>query len=247
MDEDITVGIDAPRDDLLREFDFELVDEVRDETDGLTLTGYAAVFNRRTRIDSWEGTFDEVIVPGAFKRSINARTPVLMFEHGQHPLIGSMPLGSFRRLREDSRGLYVEARLHDNWLIGPVRDAIASGAITGMSFRFSVVREQWDNKGKVPLRTLQELKVSELGPVVFPAYRDTEVAVRSLLERLPEELRVDLAREIGTSQPPAIADGTGEEPAVCTDSAVAVATRAIPCHVRRTRRLKILGVSDEDR
>jgi HK97 family phage prohead protease len=240
LDDETIVEFDAPRDDLIREFDFSLIDEVRSDNDGLTLTGYAAVFNRATRIDSWEGQFDEIIAPGAFKRSINAGTPVLMFEHGRHPLVGSMPLGTFKRLREDSQGLYVEARLHDNWLIEPVRDAIASGAVTGMSFRFSVVREAWDNSKKVPLRTLQEVKVSELGPVVFPAYRDTSVAVRSLVTRLPDDLRADLAREIGTSQPPA-PEGTGEEPAVGTDPASA--TRSVPAHVRRRRRLVLEGLT----
>jgi hypothetical protein len=37
----------------------------------------------------------------------------------------------------------VVARLHDNWLVQPVRDAIKSKAIPGMSFRFSVVKDEW--------------------------------------------------------------------------------------------------------
>lgn len=188
--------------------------------DGLTLSGYAAVFDNATRIDNWEGTFDEKIARGAFKRSINARTPVLQFEHGRHPLLGSMPLGQITKLREDDHGLYVEARLADNWLIQPVRDAIASGAIDGMSFRFQVVRESWNDQTDVPMRTLEEVKLLELGPVVFPAYESTTVGVRSAsldeLFELPSEDRQVIARALVLGTPFGPAAGTPEDPTETT-------------------------------
>lgn len=166
--------------------------------DGRTLEGHAAMFGERTLIDSWEGSFYEVIRKGAFKKTIRERTPVMQFDHGRHPLIGSIPIGSIEDLREDDEGLYVRGRLSDNWLMQPIRDAIAEKSVTGMSFRFSVVREEWrDSAGKLvrpeevdallwspgqrgPLeRTLIELRVPELGPVVFPAYPGTDVSVRA--------------------------------------------------------------------
>ena len=208
------------RSDLYRDVPFE-VRAAEDTGDGLTLTGYAAVFNRSTMIDNWEGTFEERIRPGAFKRSINAKMPVLQFEHGRHPLLGSMPLGQITKLREDEHGLYVEARLADNWLIQPVRDAIASGAIDGMSFRFQVVRDSVDESGDMPVRTLEEVKLMELGPVVFPAYESTSVGVRSAdlspLFSLPQDDRHAIARALvlGTQPEPAI-DGTSERPAEST-------------------------------
>jgi HK97 family phage prohead protease len=153
--------------------------------DGQTFSGYAAVFNSPTRIDSmWEGTFDEEIMPGAFEKSLRETTPVFQFDHGKHPLIGSIPLGVLTRAEEDAKGLYVEARLTDNWLIQPVRDAIAHGGINGMSFRFTVPDggEIWtETKGEIPKRVLHQVAVRELGPVVFPAYSDTTAKVRSML------------------------------------------------------------------
>lgn len=153
--------------------------------DGKTFQGYAAIFNSPTRIDSlWEGTFDEEISPGAFEKSLRSETPVFQFDHGKHPLIGSIPLGVITRAEEDAKGLYVEARLTDNWLIEPVRDSIAHGAIKGMSFRFSVPDggETWvETKGEIPKRTLHQVDVRELGPVVFPAYSGTTAKVRSML------------------------------------------------------------------
>lgn len=164
---------------LTREAPFELV-RADNTGDGLTLTGYAAVFNTPTRIDSWEGKFDEQLVKGAFRKTLQERTPVLQFDHGHHPLVGSIPIGSINTLREDRNGLYVEARLHDNWVVQPVRDAIDSGSITGMSFRFQVVKEIWDESNDIPMRTLKEVRLFELGPVVFPAYEATSVGVRSV-------------------------------------------------------------------
>ncbi|WP_330253132.1 HK97 family phage prohead protease [Nocardia sp. NBC_00565] len=208
------------REDLCRSVPFTLTRDGDPAGDGLTFEGYGAVFNAPTRIDSWEGTFDEQIAPGAFKKSIRENTPKFQFDHGHHPLIGSIPIGRITDIHEDTSGLYVEARLSDNWLVEPIRDAIAEGSVDGMSFRFSVVREEWrdqagkvvkpedvidilwqDAEGRGPLmRTLKELKVAEVGPVVWPAYEQTSASVRSTvidLGRLndPEQRKL-LARAV---------------------------------------------------
>lgn len=200
-----------PPQEMRRTTPFALANAADD--DGLTLDGYAAVFNRKTIIDSWEGRFWEQIATGAMKKSFRENPPKVQFDHGYHPLIGSIPIGAplngFPREEVDATlapdgGAHVVARLHDNWLIQPVRDAIASEAINGMSFRFGVVTEVWhDVDGKqirdeeqlykllrkswledVPddellIRTLKEVRVPELGPVVWPAYAETSVGVRS--------------------------------------------------------------------
>jgi HK97 family phage prohead protease len=210
---------DAMSKPLIRSVPFQVTRDAGAGGDGLTLEGHAAVFNSPTRIDSWEGTFDEQIAPGAFKKSIREKTPVLQFDHGRHASIGSIPIGAIESLAEDDQGLYVRARMHDNMLIQPVRDAIASGAIDGMSFRFQVVKDEWrDAKGNlltdpaeieqciyrpteergVLTRTLKEVKVPELGPVVFPAYQDTSVAVRDIALTLNDpEARAELVRLLG--------------------------------------------------
>jgi HK97 family phage prohead protease len=215
----VTVLMAVARENLTRSVPFDLV-RADEEGDGLTLEGYGAVFDTPTRIDSWEGTFDESISRGAFKKSLRERTPRMQFDHGRHPLIGSLPIGRYDVAEEDTRGLHVVGRITDNWLMQPVRDAIAEGSVDGMSFRFSVVREEWrDKKGEVinadelvqllwnpgnrgPLqRTLKEVKVPEVGPVVWPAYEETSVGVRSTvtidLGRLHDpDQRATLARAV---------------------------------------------------
>jgi HK97 family phage prohead protease len=184
---DISEGNSAPADGEERTVSLPDMVTVTENGDGLTFEGYAAVFNTAARISGWDEDFDEVLVPGAFRAIAGGAYPALMFEHGRHPLIGTMPLGRITDAREDTTGLWIEARLTDNWLIQPVRDAVAGGAVDGMSFRFTVDDggESWqDRAGDVALRTLTSVSVPELGPVVFPAYEPTTASVRSQLDKL---------------------------------------------------------------
>lgn len=164
--------------DLSRSVEFRLAET---SNDGLTLEGYAAVFNDWTTVRDHAGEFQERIAPGAFKRTIGITKPVLQFDHGSHPLIGSLPLGKITRIKEDDHGLFVRARMHDNWLVAPVRDAIRDGSVTGMSFRFSVAEggDVWETRDGVEYRTITEVKLYEVGPVVFPCYESSSVGVRS--------------------------------------------------------------------
>lgn len=167
------------------------------DDDGFTLEGYAAVFDAPTRIDSWEGLFDEQIARGAFLKTLSERKPVVQFDHGKDIATGSVPIASIQAIREDSHGLFVSARMFDNPRVEPIRQAIAGGAIDGMSFRFRVTREDWDESGEVPQRTIRELSLFELGPVVFPAYEATSVGVRSLLADLDDAQRLQLLSDLG--------------------------------------------------
>ena len=200
----------APKNNVCRAAPFR----ADDTGDGFTLEGYGAVFGETTRIDSWEGKFDEKIERGAFAKTISERKPVLQFDHGRDAATGSVPIGAVEELREDRHGLFVRARMHDNARVEPIRQAIASGAIDGMSFRFRVLREEWDESGEIPVRTINEVELFELGPVVFPAYEATTVGVRSLLADLPNDDRqrliADLRSEIEPSAD-AAQEGTSTE------------------------------------
>jgi HK97 family phage prohead protease len=174
------------------EFPFTL-ERAEADGDGLTIEGYAAVYNSPTHVRDQDGEYDEVILPGAFARTLKASTPTLMFEHGKHPVIGTMPLGRIGEVRDDARGVWYRGRLSDNWLIAPVRDAIRDGAITGQSFAWSPVKHDWSGKTSSAcrygsLRSVRELRCREMGPVVAPAYQDTSVAVRSALRNLEPAL-----------------------------------------------------------
>jgi HK97 family phage prohead protease len=222
-------------------------------TDGLTLEGYAAVFDEWTDINDYEGSFRERIAPGAFKRTLGQRMPVLQFDHGSHPLIGSIPLGRITSIVEDSHGLRVKARLSDNWLVEPVRDAIRDGAISGMSFRFRVVDDAWTRtKNGIAERTIREVELYEVGPVVFPAYEQTTVGVRSkqALSLLQDpEIRGEIARMLisGTDveqTSPAFTDGPADSHPSEPDTPVERHV-SIPNISQRRARLVLAGITKE--
>lgn len=177
------------RDDLIRMVDLPTAQvEFRDDDtdDGRigTLVGYAAVFNEDTRIDSWEGKFVERLAPGAFAKTLKDRGSKVkvLFNHGFDPQIGDKPLGKPYRMEEDEVGLATEVPLDDTSYNRDLVASLRSGALDGMSFRFSVTREDWDNEdadnGDLPIRTIREVKLYEFGPVTFPAYEATTAGVR---------------------------------------------------------------------
>ena len=160
-----------------------------DDTLG-TIHGYAAVFNEDTVIDSWEGRFVERIAPGAFKKTIAERRDQIkvLFNHGQDPSIGDKPLGKLDILREDQTGLYMSVRLVDTSYNRDLIALVRAGALHSQSFRFSVIRDNWDKAKNPYVRTLKEVKLYELGPVTFPAYEKTTASARTR-QLLPESDR----------------------------------------------------------
>jgi HK97 family phage prohead protease len=178
---------EPPREDLIRMLplsraNFELREEP--EGDGNTLVGYASVFNEWAEIDSWwEGRFRERVMPGAFRKTLKERGDQIkvLFNHGFDPSIGDKPLGKPALQEEDERGLYVEVPLDDTSYNRDLKESLRSGALDGMSIRFSVVREEWhrDTEDEIPERTIHEIKLYEYGPVTWPAFEATSAGVRS--------------------------------------------------------------------
>lgn len=188
------------RDDLIRARFHDA--EVR--ADGNTLVGYAAVFDSPTEIHSWEGDFTETIAPGAFKRTLAQRGDrvVAQFDHGMGEY--SLPIGVPTVLREDDHGLYVEVELdQDPWVQDTLKPKLGR-SINGMSFRFSVTDDDWNKAGDE--RTIRSVKLSEVGPVTFPAYEATTVGVRSAqafrLWRADQVLDPDPAPSTSEPTPP---------------------------------------------
>ncbi len=151
---------------------------------GRTLDGYVAVFRSRTRIPDKAGDFDEELMPGFADRSLREHgMPVMQFDHGRDPRVGTVPVGRWTEWRADGKGYRVSGSLFDNPVVEPVRMALAEGAINGLSFRFKVSKngDKWERRNAGPdLRHVLDADVHEAGPVVFPAYADAKVSIRSL-------------------------------------------------------------------
>lgn len=173
---------------------------IEPSSDGLTIEGYATVYNQPAMITDWLGEYEETMRFGAFARSLTERGPAkvkMQFDHGHDTMMGSMPIGVWQDIREDSHGLYARGRLLDSWHTIPVRAAIEAGAVSGMSIRMKVIGEEWSKSQEN--RSITEAALFEAGPVVWPAYAGTEVGVRALaLDMWRSRLGVTLRAETWT-------------------------------------------------
>jgi len=137
--------------------------------DGMTFTGYAAVFNS----PSEPLPFIERIAPGAFKRSLKARNDIkLLWNHDTGSVLGSTRAGTLK-LEEDAHGLRVTAVLPETTLGKDVRTLVQRGDVNAMSFGFSVPAngDSWNTDGTE--RTLRSVRIHEVSIVAFPAYTST--------------------------------------------------------------------------
>jgi uncharacterized protein len=163
--------------------------EVREDGDGMTLSGYAAKFNE----PSEPLPFIERIKPGAFKRSINSRNDIkLLWNHNTDMVLGSTRAGTLT-LKEDEVGLRVTALLPDTSFGRDARVSIQRGDVTGFSFGFTVPAggDSWSSDGSE--RTLKSVRLMEVSTgVAFPAYPSTNgtAQVRGL-DKVAERNNID--------------------------------------------------------
>jgi HK97 family phage prohead protease len=220
----------APRDNLYRGFaGAGIAPELRADDDagggtGSLMFGHFAVFDQWTEIHSWyEGDFLETLVAGSFTKTIaeNRDQVKVQFDHGYDFHVGDSPLGPIEDLSEDNTGAYYEVPLLDTdynrgrilpMLQGRTIDGRNLGSVLGASFRFRVIKDEWDeepgrsdhNPDGLPERTIKEVRLYEFGPVVFPAYDGATAAVRSIgLTDHYLERRRELRSARTTTRPPA--------------------------------------------
>jgi uncharacterized protein len=157
--------------------------ELRQEGDGNTFVGYAAVFNS----PSEPLPFIERIAPGAFAKSLrNRKQDIRLYVNHDSNMVLASRNSRTLRLSEDERGLRVEADLPDTTAGRDIRELMATGVVDKMSFGFQVDRrgDKWSDDGME--RTLTSVRLFEVSVVTgFPAYEATTAAVRSL-EKLSE-------------------------------------------------------------
>lgn len=175
------------------------LDEIRVEKreDGSAkIVGHAAVFNQ---LSEDLGGFREQIAPGAFADAL-ADDVRALFNHNPDYVLGRN-LSKTLRMVEDSRGLAIEIDPPDTQVARDLMVSMARGDITQMSFGFSVRPngQNWakDDEGRV-IRTLTNVRLFDVSPVTYPAYPQTDVAVRSFTEYQesiipPEPWKVKLA------------------------------------------------------
>ena len=163
------------------------VSEAREDPDGvLLLRGLAAVFDSES-LDL--GGFTETIAPGAFSRALRApgSDQFLLWSHDPDAILARRSAGTLD-LKQTDRGLEIEARLVPTQLARDVHLLVRTGHADGMSFGFTVARDEWSGSGKSTRRRITEIgSLFEVTVTPNPAYPMAGASARS---------RVELAREL---------------------------------------------------
>jgi len=164
--------------------------EVRVEqrgSDPPIIAGYGAVYyvagDAGTEYDLFgDGTLMERLMPGCFDRACRECDVRALFNHDPNLILGRNVAGTMT-LAADARGLRYEIRVDpDAPLAQGVLSAIRRGDVSGSSFAFTVVREQYvkpTQKGQPYVREIYDVQLYDVGPVVYPAYDGTTTAVRA--------------------------------------------------------------------
>lgn len=157
--------------------------EVRaDEGANNIIIGRPIVYGSRTNI----GPFDEIIEPGALDRA-DLHDVRFLVNHD----MSRIPLARSRRnngnstmlltVDEQGMGIRVELDVENNAEARALYSAVQRSDLSGMSFCFSVNRDEWDDiESDHPVRHIREISsVVEVSAVTFPAYEATEIYARS--------------------------------------------------------------------
>ena len=158
-------GRAAPARAPAHEVKFTSLDLKAVEVDG-SFEGYASLFHR-------EDLSHDVVLPGAFADSLARRGPTgikMLFQHD-----ANQPIGVWRTLHEDARGLYAEGRLMPE--VAKAREVHAlmrAGALDGLSIGFRTVKGRRDRGSGV--RRLEKVDLWEISVVTFPLLPEARVA-----------------------------------------------------------------------
>ena len=180
----------------LRSFDFEVRAEENEEH-GHFLTGRPIVFGQRTDL----GWYDEIIERGALDTTdlkdvrflVNHNTDMIPLARSRNNNSNSTMLLS---VDEDGMGIRVDLDTENNAEAKSLYSAVSRGDISGMSFMFSVDRDEWENADTDhPTRHIRSLRrVMEVSAVTFPAYSATSIQTRGLSDAL-DSVRESLESE----------------------------------------------------
>jgi HK97 family phage prohead protease len=157
------------------------------------LAGYAAVFNSPSQD---LGGFTEIVMPGAFKRSLaSARDPLALVQHMPQLVLGRRSAGTLS-LSEDPRGLAFEIDVPDTTAARDLLVSVERGDVTGASFAFSTPAggDRWQMRGEAVIRELLDVDLHEITITAQPAYLDTTVARRALEARATPRPRLRALR-----------------------------------------------------
>lgn len=165
---------------ITRAYNFELRAE-NNEKNGDHIIGRPIVYNSMTDL----GYFKEVIEAGALDKT-NLKDVRFLVNHNTDmiPLARSRNNNenSTMQMEVDKDGMAIRVNLdtENNSDARNLYSAIKRGDISGMSFMFTIDKEEWEDLDTdLPTRRIKSIaQVLEVSAVTFPAYESTEISAR---------------------------------------------------------------------
>lgn len=150
--------------------------EIREDGALGSIHGYAIVYNK----NSEDMGFIERIAPGAVTNALKKSDIRGLKNHDPNLIFARQ--GVNLNFKEDKDGLHYEATPIDTANYREVANEVRIGLLTGQSFGFTIKQDKWEGLDtNRPTRTITEIdQIFDVGPVTYPAYPDTTVALRSL-------------------------------------------------------------------
>tara|TARA_R100000742_G_C4278146_1_gene100663 strand:+ start:1504 stop:2370 length:867 start_codon:yes stop_codon:yes gene_type:complete len=163
--------------------DVPLEIKMPNEEDGI-FSGYASIFGNKD-------LGNDIVQKGAFLKSLGKKRPKqikMLFQHKTDE-----PIGIYKKIEEDEKGLYVEGQLAMGTQRGrEVHELMKMGAIDGLSIGYKMDGDgyEWNNGGD--RRKLKEIDLMEISAVTFPMnpkarvrkVKGTEITIREWEEVL---------------------------------------------------------------
>ena len=143
---------------------FDVPLKIKSISENGEFSGYGSVFGVKD-------SYGDIVVKGAFEKSLNSKTPALLWQHKSDE-----PIGVWTKAVEDENGLYVEGKLlvDDDELAKRAYAHLKAGSITGMSIGYALNDYEYDKEKEAFI--LKDIDLWEISLVTFPANEDARIS-----------------------------------------------------------------------
>lgn len=155
--------------------------EIKAVDDSGSFSGRGSVFNK---LDSYR----DIVLPGAFKKSLDAKGARGIKMLSQHNPFAN-PIGIWTDIRESKEALEVEGQLALRTSLGQeTHELLKLGAPDGLSIGFRTIESETDPK--TDIRQVSEIDLWEISVVTFPAQAAALVSDVRNFHQLPKDERL---------------------------------------------------------
>lgn len=146
----------------------------RADENGDFVEGHGIVFDQRTELGDG---FYEIIEANGYEGSGDV---IVTFNHDFSRVLGRESAGT-AEIKKTEKGILYRAMLPGTTFANDLKESLQRGDVKGSSFSFQVLDADYEEtEDSGVLRRVKKYKVFEMGPVTFPAYWQTDAALKSV-------------------------------------------------------------------